>query len=114
LPNIREIQRVLADSYAPQSVSHLARAYALAGKMAEALKVLSGLKELSKQAYVSAYDVATVYVALGQKDRALAELEHAYDEHSERLIWLAVDWRFDDLHSDPRFQNLLRRMNFPQ
>jgi DNA transposition AAA+ family ATPase len=53
-------------------------------------------------------------VALGQKDRALAELEHAYDEHSERLTWLGVDWRFDDLHSDPRFQDLLRRMNFPQ
>ncbi len=112
--NIREIQKVLADSYAPQPVSQLARAYALAGKRAEALKVMSKLKELSKQAYVSSYDVATVYVALGQKDQALAELEHAYDEHSERLIWLAVDWRFDNLHSDPRFQNLLRRMNFPQ
>lgn len=111
---IRETQKVLADSYAPQPVSQLARAYALAGKRAEALKMMAGLKELSKQAYVSSYDVATVYVALGQKDRALTELEHAYDEHSERLIWLGVDWRFDDLHSDPRFQDLLRRMNFPQ
>ncbi|MBZ5616326.1 MAG: winged helix-turn-helix domain-containing protein [Acidobacteriia bacterium] len=111
---IREMQKVLADSYAPQTVSQLARAYALAGKRAEALKVMAELNQLSGRAYVSSYDVATVYVALGENDRAFAELEHAYDEHSERLIWLGVDWRFDDLHSDPRFQSLLRRMNLPQ
>lgn len=112
--NIVEVQKALADAYVPQVVAALARAYALAGKRAPALRTMEELNQLSKRTYVSSYDVATVYVALGEKERALAELERAYDEHSERLIWLRVDWRFDDLHPDPRFQDLLRRMNFPQ
>ncbi len=91
----------------------LARAYALLGNTTEALKIMADLNQLAMRTYVSPYDVATVDVALGEKDRALADLERAYEEHSERLIWLRVDWRFDNLYSDPRFQDLLRRMNFP-
>lgn len=98
----------------PQEVSQLARAYALAGRRTEALQVLEKLNQLSKRLYVSSYDRATVYIALGERDRALAELQHAYEERSERLPWLNVDTRFEELHSDPRFQDLLHRLNFPQ
>jgi len=98
----------------PQELSQLARAYALVGRRADAMRIVAKLDQLSRRAYVSSYDRATIYVALGEKERALEELQHAYEEHSERLIWLSVDWRFDDLHSDPRFQDLLRRLNFPQ
>ncbi len=111
--NLAEVQKAVADSYAPQTVAALARAYALLGNTTEALKIMADLNQLAMRTYVSPYDVATVDAALGEKDRALAELERAYGEHSERLIWLRVDWRFDGLHSDPRFQDLLRRMNFP-
>jgi eukaryotic-like serine/threonine-protein kinase len=115
---IREMQKALADSDEngkdPQYLSQLARAYALAGKRAEALQTMAKLNQLSEMTYVSSYDRATVYVALGQKDRALAELERAYEEHSERMIWLSTDPRFEGLHSDPRFQDLLRRLNFAQ
>jgi len=115
---IREMQKALADSDEngtdPQYLSQLARAYALAGKRPEALQTMAKLNQLSEMTYVSSYDRATVYVALGQKNRALAELERAYEEHSERMIWLSTDPRFESLHSEPRFQDLLRRMNFPQ
>jgi eukaryotic-like serine/threonine-protein kinase len=96
----------------PQHLSQLARAYALAGRRAEALKTMEAFDQLSKRIYVSSYDRATVYVALGEKDRAFAQLQQAFEEHSERLPWLGVDPRFDELHSDSRFQALLRRMNF--
>jgi TolB-like protein/DNA-binding winged helix-turn-helix (wHTH) protein/Tfp pilus assembly protein PilF len=112
--NVTVLEKVAAEFSDPQSVAWLAHGYALVGKRAEALKIMAELNQLSKRAYVSSYDVAMVYAALGQKDRAIAELERAYEEHSTGLKWLRVDWRFDDLRSDPRFQKLLRRMNFPQ
>lgn len=59
-------------------------------------------------------DRATVYLALGEKDRGIAELQRAYENHDDRLRWLGTDPRFDELHSDPRFQDLLRRMNLTQ
>jgi Tfp pilus assembly protein PilF len=98
----------------PQYMSELARAYALAGKKAEALQTMSELDELSKRAYVSSWDKATVYAALGEKDRAISELQLAYRDHDDRIAWLASDQRVDVLRSDPRFQDLVHRMNFPQ
>jgi TolB-like protein/Flp pilus assembly protein TadD len=97
-----------------QSVSNLARAYILAGKSAKAQQTIAKLNELSKTAYVSSYDRATVSLALGKNDRATVELQHAYEAHDDRLRWLNTDPRLKPLHSDPRFQDLLRRMNFPQ
>ncbi len=58
-------------------------------------------------------DVAYVYSSLGRKDRAFVWLEKAYERRSFRMIFLAVDPRFDSLHSDPRFADLLRRIGLP-
>jgi hypothetical protein len=72
------------------------------------------LNRLSKRDYVlSGYDMALVYIALVEKDRALAELERSYEEQSERLEFIRADWRLAERRSDPRFQDLVRRMNFP-
>jgi len=57
--------------------------------------------------------VARVYAPLGKKDEALTWLETAYSERAPFMIYLKIDPRFDDLRSDRRFQDLLRRMNFP-
>jgi eukaryotic-like serine/threonine-protein kinase len=112
---LTETQKAAADSSDnPQIMSQLARAYALAGKRAEALKVVAELNRLSQQrVYVSSYDMATVYVALGDNPRTFAELERAFEEHSAGY-GLGGDPRFEGLHSDPRFQDLLRRLNFPK
>lgn len=90
----------------------LGHAYALAGKRAEALAILDELKEMSKQRYVPAYFMAVVYTGLNDKTRAIEWLEKGYQERSGGLIFINVDPRFDVLRSDPRFQDLLRRMGF--
>ena len=89
----------------------LGHAYAMSGKRAEAQKVLVKLKELSKARYVAPYDLALVYVGLGDKAQALDWLEKAYEDHSHRLIFIKVEPRLDSLRREPRFQELLRRMN---
>jgi eukaryotic-like serine/threonine-protein kinase len=94
-----------------EPLSSLGRAYALEGKVAEARKVLVELNELSKDNWVPPYNFAVIYSALGDKDQAMASLEKAFEERSWYVTNLAVDPKVDNLRSDPRFQDLLRRMN---
>jgi TolB-like protein/Flp pilus assembly protein TadD len=97
----------------PRVAAGLARGYAAAGRRTEALKIISQLMELSKRRPVSSYGIAEAYTALGDFDQAFAWLEKAYEEHPYELCYLKVDPTNDPLRSDPRFQDLLRRMNFP-
>jgi serine/threonine protein kinase/tetratricopeptide (TPR) repeat protein len=90
-----------------------ARPHALSGRRAEAQRGLDDLLALSKRSQVPKYSLATVYAALGDKSRALDALEQAYAEHSFFLDFLKSDPQMDSLRSEPRFQELLRRMNFP-
>ena len=61
-----------------------------------------------------AYSIATLYAASGEVEKALDLLERAYAQHDSALLQLKVDPRLDNLRSSPRFQVLLRRMNFPE
>jgi len=92
----------------------LAHAYAVSGKRSEARRVLDELTRLRERKYVSAYWIALIYVGLAERDQAWAWLEKVYEE---RASWLAndfkVDPRLDGLRSDPRYQDLLRRMGLP-
>ena len=85
----------------------------MAGHLGEAKKILKQLQEVSKQRYVPSYVVARIYAAMGDKDEALRWLETAYKERAAWMVVLKVDPRFDYMRSDPPFQDLLRRMNFP-
>ncbi len=97
----------------PLYLGMLGNVYGLAGKKARALKVLDQLNKQSKRKYVAPYDIALVYIGLGDKDQAFAWLEKAYQAHSNDMSNLKQDPMFDPLRSDARFQDLLRRMNFP-
>ena len=92
----------------------LGHAYAKANRKDEATKMLEELKELSRHRYVSSYEVAAIYVALGQNQRALQLLERAYKEHSFHLVFLNVWPEFTPLRSDPKFQDLVHRLQLPQ
>ena len=105
-----EIEKWLAIS--PGNASALAVLgydYALEGRRAEARKMLVKLNQLSKQRYVGPGDVADIYVALGEKDKAFGLLEKGYEERS--ISSIDGDPFLDPLRSDPRFRDLLRRMN---
>jgi hypothetical protein len=62
----------------------------------------------------NAWSRAVVYGALGEKDEAFCLLEQAFEERSPFLAVAKVDPRLDPLRGDPRFKDLLRRMNFPE
>ncbi len=68
----------------------------------------------SKQAYIPTLRIARLYEHAGEKDRALEWLEKAYEGREPPLVHLRVAWDWENLRSDPRFQSLLRRMNFPE
>ncbi len=72
------------------------------------------LNEFSKQQYVSPYEVAAIYVALGNNEQAFQLLEKAYTEHSFHLVNLNVSPQFKSVRSDPRFQDLVRRVGLPR
>jgi TolB-like protein/Tfp pilus assembly protein PilF len=89
----------------------LAQVYALAGDRKETQIILGRSLAKSKRNYESALTIAKVYVALGEKEKAFTWLQKAYVERSSLLTFLSVDPTLDVLHTDPRFQALLTRMN---
>jgi tetratricopeptide (TPR) repeat protein len=91
----------------------LGHACAASGRKSEARKILRELDQQSKHRYVSPYDRALIYVGLGENDQALAWLEKA-EEQNVPLHHINVDQRFNSLRSDKRYQQLLRRIGFPQ
>jgi len=91
----------------------LAHTYGRSGRTKEALELLDDLTQLSKQKYVAPHFFAGIYIGLGENDRAMEYLEKSYKEHSHWLIYLHMDPSMDALRSDPRFQDLLRRVGLP-
>ena len=110
---IATFQKSVELSTSPLMLASLGHAYAIAGRRGEAQKILVQLDNLSKQRYVSAYDRAAIYVGLGESEQALVWLERAYQEHSQFMIYLNTDPRFDSLRNNARFQDLFRRLKFP-
>jgi TolB-like protein len=92
----------------------LGHGYAVAGQQAAAREVLDKLLVRSKTGYVSPYEIAVIYAGMGDKDRAFEWLEKAYEERVSLLVYFRMDPRIWSLRSDARFQELLRRMNFPE
>ena len=89
-------------------------AYALLGETRKAREILSELLEKSQGGYSVRCDIAQVYLSLGEIDPALEWLNKAYDEKDALLVTIRT-WPFwDPIRDDPRFQDLLRRMNFPK
>jgi tetratricopeptide (TPR) repeat protein len=94
-------------------IAALAHAWALAGKRAEAQNVVDRLIRVSQEGYFSPYFIAEIHLALGNKEEALAWLDKAYEARDYFFRWLKIDPRLDQLRSDPRFQSLERRLNYP-
>jgi TolB-like protein/DNA-binding winged helix-turn-helix (wHTH) protein/Tfp pilus assembly protein PilF len=89
----------------------LAHAYSVAGKKAEAEKILRDLERKAKHTSASPYTMATIYAGLGENDKAFDLLEKAYSEKSlDFALPLQSDLLLESLRADPRFQIMLRRI----
>jgi tetratricopeptide (TPR) repeat protein len=108
---IAEFSKVNDKNLASQA--HLGNAYGRAGKVTEARDCLRKLKEVFRKDNVGAYGIALVHAGLGEKDQAFEWLDKAYEDTDIGMTYLRIDPALDPLRSDPRFQDLVRRMNFP-
>src|SRR5262249_31420807 len=89
-------------------------AYARSGRRDKAEEVINRFKEMAKTKYVISYFVTTIYAALGDKDKAFAELEKAFAERDWTLPLMKGDPLMDPLRDDPRFKDMLRHLNLPE
>ena len=109
---VAELQRAVELSRdSPTCIANLARAYVASGKREEAVKLLNALKKRSTTGYSSASEIAMIYASLGDTDQAMNWLEKGFEERFNPGVLLRPG--FDPLRSDPRFQDLLRRIGLP-
>jgi TolB-like protein/DNA-binding winged helix-turn-helix (wHTH) protein/Flp pilus assembly protein TadD len=106
---VAELQKAIKISGgSPTFTANLARTYAAMGRRNEAIELLDDLRKHSSPGYSRASEIAAVYVALGDNDRAMTWLEKGFEERFNPGVLLRPG--FDPIRSDPRFQNLLRRI----
>jgi len=96
----------------PTCIANLARAYVASGNRSEAAKLLNDLKKRSNPGYSHASEIAVIYAALGDSDQAMNWLEKGYEQRFNPGVLLRPG--FDPLRSDPRFQDLVRRVGLPR
>jgi len=96
----------------PDQIAALKEAYARSGMRGFWLTVLE-FTEPSEQSGISPYQIASYYSILDKKDESFEWLKKAYEAHDGGLVAIKTDSDFDNLHSDPRFAELLHRMNLP-
>ena len=90
------------------------KGYVLArsGRHSEAEQIVSSLIQTAQRRFVPPSNIALVYAGLGNRESALEWLDKAYQAHDERMIFLTVDPKWNDLRSHPRFKELLRKCGF--
>jgi eukaryotic-like serine/threonine-protein kinase len=111
---VAERQQVLTLSGNPDLAAAVGEEFRSSGYPGVLRSWLEGLQEVSKRGYVSSYNMSEIYARLEQKQEALASLERAYSERDSNLTHIKVEPAFDSIRSDPRFQELLRRLAIPQ
>ena len=92
--------------------SELAYAYARSGKPDDAKAIARRLTDMSKHTFVDPYLLACIYIGLGDKEQTIAWLTKSYEIKSAFLVSAQAEPKFDPIRSDPRFQNILKRIGF--
>jgi TolB-like protein/DNA-binding winged helix-turn-helix (wHTH) protein len=111
---IEELRKAVDLSNDKTWIGFVAHAMALSGDKVGAHKILADLEKESQRTYVSPWWPAIVYPDLGEKDQAFFWLEKAYQGREHDLVFSNVWPMFNSLRSDPRYQDLLRRVGLPQ
>jgi hypothetical protein len=89
-------------------------AYALAGNKAEAQGILQTLLVCGKKSYASPFDIALIYVALGDKETAFSWLDKAVEDRSTWLVYSKWEPRLDPLRNDKGLADVIHRVGLPQ
>ena len=111
---IKVLEKALSRDRAPTIMGVLVRAYAHAGRRAEALRLVDELKQRQQKSYVPSAAFVHAYLGLGDNEQAFVWLEKAYQEKSNLLQLLKVHPYFDPLRGDPRFTDLVHRVGLDQ
>ncbi len=110
---VAELQKaVQLSGGSPTCIANLARAYVISGRRSEAVRLLTDLKKRSNPGHSYAPEIAVIFVALGDRDQAMNWLEKGYEERFNPGVLQRPG--FDPLRSDPRFEDLLRRIGLPR
>jgi TolB-like protein/DNA-binding winged helix-turn-helix (wHTH) protein/Flp pilus assembly protein TadD len=109
---VAELQKaVQLSGSSPTCIANLARAYVASGKKSEAEKLQSDLNKRANSSHSFASERAVISTALGNTDQAIALLEEGYEERFNPGVLIRPG--FDPIRSDPRFQDLVRRIGLP-
>jgi len=111
---VPELQKADAIGSPSWVSGYLGYAYGATGDRAGALAVIAELNRKSLHGYVPPFNLALVYLGIGDRGRALGYLEQAYSAHSQMLCWTKMDRIFDPLRKEPRFIALMKKLNFDQ
>jgi serine/threonine-protein kinase len=107
---IAELQKAKAPNPGAWYQGYLGYAYAISGDRAKAGQALRELEDLAKQQYVSPTAFVTIYLGLGEKEKALDWLEKAYEEEDSACWYLKIDQIYDSVRNEPRFQAILKKI----
>ncbi len=107
---IPTLKKAKAMESPPFVTAYLAFAYGAAGERAAAMAELAELKKMSRDGSVLPFNLALVYLGLGDHARALDNLERALAADSQMMAWISRDAIFDPIRSEPRFAALLEKM----
>ena len=88
----------------------LGLAYAVSGKKEQTMKLAETFKSAAKKRYIPPTYFGMLFAGLGDQDKALMWLEKAFADRADGLTWLNVEPMLDEVRSDPRFQDLIRRI----
>jgi tetratricopeptide (TPR) repeat protein len=91
----------------------LERGYAEGGYSGALTRMAETLVARSRTSHVTPWQIGTLYTRAGNQDAALHWLEKAFEARDPNVPYLRVDPIFDDLRANPRFQDLIRRLNLP-
>jgi serine/threonine protein kinase/Tfp pilus assembly protein PilF len=114
IASLEKAEALRSDSNSVNIRGRLARVYSAMGRRDEARRMLEEIKATTEPNRLPLLPMAAAYTALGDKDEAFKLLFRAIDERNTSIVFVKEDPPLKSLHSDPRWKEALRRMNFPE